>query len=120
MGDLQDIVRSLQAKGASLAILDQNIDTGSAAGKAFLNMLGTFAEFENDLRRERQIEGIRKAQLAGRYKAGSSRARRSVGKCREVLRSVAKYFIPAAQQSVGKCREVLRSVAKYSSQRRSS
>jgi DNA invertase Pin-like site-specific DNA recombinase len=68
MGDLQDIVRGLQAKDASLAILDQNIDTGSATGKAFLNMLGTFAEFENDLRRERQIEGIREAQLAGRYK----------------------------------------------------
>lgn len=44
MGDLQDIVRSLQAKGASLAILEK-IDTGFAAGKAFLNMLGTFAEF---------------------------------------------------------------------------
>ena len=68
MGDLQDIVRSLQARAASLAILDQNIDTSTAAGKAFLNMLGTFAEFETDLRRERQIEGIRKAQLAGRYK----------------------------------------------------
>ncbi|MGA8698369.1 MAG: recombinase family protein [Xanthobacteraceae bacterium] len=68
MADLQDIVRGLKAKGADLAILDQNIDTATASGKAFLNMLGTFAEFENDLRRERQLEGIRKAKAEGKYK----------------------------------------------------
>jgi DNA invertase Pin-like site-specific DNA recombinase len=68
MGDLQDIVRSLRTKGADLAILDQNIDTATASGKAFLNMLGTFAEFENDIRRERQLEGIRKAKAEGKYK----------------------------------------------------
>ena len=28
-----------------------------AAGKAFLDMLGVFAEFETNLRRERQMEG---------------------------------------------------------------
>ena len=68
MADLQDIVRGLKAKGAELAILDQNIDTATAAGKAFLNMLGVFAEFESDLRRERQLEGIAKAKAAGKYK----------------------------------------------------
>jgi DNA invertase Pin-like site-specific DNA recombinase len=68
LADLQDIVRGLKAKGAELAILDQNIDTATAAGKAFLNMLGVFAEFESDLRRERQLEGIAKAKAAGKYK----------------------------------------------------
>ena len=32
------------------------------------NMLGAIAEFENDLRRERQAEGIAKAKNEGRYK----------------------------------------------------
>jgi DNA invertase Pin-like site-specific DNA recombinase len=31
-------------------------DTSTAAGKCFLGMLGTFAEFETNLRRERQLE----------------------------------------------------------------
>jgi DNA invertase Pin-like site-specific DNA recombinase len=68
IGDLQDIVRGLKAKGASLAILDQNIETSTAAGKCFLDMLGVFAEFENNLRRERQLEGIAKAKAAGKYR----------------------------------------------------
>ena len=32
---------------------EQPIDTGTAAGKCFLDMLGVFAEFETNLRRER-------------------------------------------------------------------
>ncbi len=68
IGDLQDIVRSIKAKGASLKATEQPIDTSTAAGKAFLDMLGVFAEFETNLRRERQMEGIAKAKLAGVYK----------------------------------------------------
>jgi DNA invertase Pin-like site-specific DNA recombinase len=54
IGDLQDIVRPVR--------------TGTAAGKCFLDMLGVFAEFETNLRRERQLEGIAKAKAAGVYK----------------------------------------------------
>lgn len=68
IGDLQDIVRELKAKGVHLKATEQPIDTGSAAGKAFLDMLGVFAEFETNLRRERQLEGIAKAKAAGIYK----------------------------------------------------
>ncbi|WP_298952242.1 recombinase family protein [uncultured Methylobacterium sp.] len=68
IGDLQDIVRELRAKGARLQATEQPIDTGTAAGKAFLDMLGVFAEFETNLRRERQLEGIAKAKAAGVYK----------------------------------------------------
>jgi DNA invertase Pin-like site-specific DNA recombinase len=72
IGDLQDIVRTLKAKGATLKATEQPIDTGTAAGKAFLDMLGVFAEFETNLRRERQLEGIAKAKAAGVY-AGKGR-----------------------------------------------
>ena len=68
IGDLQDIVRTVRARGASLKATEQPIDTSTAAGKCFLDMLGVFAEFETNLRRERQLEGIAKAKAAGVYK----------------------------------------------------
>lgn len=67
IGDLQDIVRQLKTKGVSLRATEQPIDTSTAAGKAFLDMLGVFAEFETNLRKERQLEGIAKAKAAGVY-----------------------------------------------------
>ena len=68
IGDLQDIVRRLRAKGVTLRATEQPVDTGTAAGKAFLDMLGVFAEFETNLRRERQMEGIARAKAEGVYK----------------------------------------------------
>ena len=68
IGDLQVIVKTIREKGASLACTEQPIDTSTAAGKAFLDMLGVFAEFETNLRRERQTEGIAKAKAAGVYR----------------------------------------------------
>src|SRR5215831_20905366 len=47
---------------------EQPIDTSTAAGKCALDMLGVFAEFETNLRKERQLEGIAKAKAAGIYK----------------------------------------------------
>src|SRR6201986_4446859 len=68
IGDLQDIVRAIRAKGAALKATEQPIDTSTAAGKCFLDMLGVFAEFETNLRRERQLDGIAKAKAAGVYR----------------------------------------------------
>ena len=53
----------MRAKGATLKATEQPIDTGTAAGKCFLDMLGVFAEFETNLRKERQMEGIAKLRL---------------------------------------------------------
>ena len=66
IGDLQDL-RAVKAKGAALKATEQPIDTSTAAGKAFLDMLGVFAEFETNLRRERQLEGIADAKARGVY-----------------------------------------------------
>ncbi|RML77328.1 recombinase family protein, partial [Pseudomonas amygdali] len=65
---LQDIVYTLKERGVSLKATEQPIDTQSAAGKAFLDMLGVFAEFETNLRRERQLEGIADAKARGVYR----------------------------------------------------
>src|SRR5271166_3654844 len=68
MKDLQDIVYELKQKKVALRATEQPIDTGTAAGKAFLDMLGVFAGFETNLRRERQAEGIAAAKARGVYK----------------------------------------------------
>lgn len=66
--DLQDIVHELKGRGVALRATEQPVDTGTAAGKAFLDVPGVFAEFETALRRERQLEGIAAAKARGVYK----------------------------------------------------
>ena len=55
-------------QGRPLAATEQPVDTSTAAGKAFFDMLGVFAEFETNLRRERQAEGIAAAKQRGAYR----------------------------------------------------
>ena len=69
IGDLQDVMRALKTKGVALRATEQPIDTSTAAGKAFLDMLGVFAKFETNLRRERQMEGIAAAKARGIHKS---------------------------------------------------
>lgn len=71
--DLQIIVHELKTKGVALKATEQPIDTSTAAGKAFLDMLGVFAEFETNLRRERQMEGIAAAKAKGVYTGGQAK-----------------------------------------------
>lgn len=68
MMDLQQIAATLKERGVSLKATEQAVDTSSPAGKAFFDMLGVFAEFETNLRRERQMEGIARAQAEGKYR----------------------------------------------------
>ncbi|MCZ7908335.1 MULTISPECIES: recombinase family protein [Agrobacterium] len=63
--DLLSIVQDLQQKGVDLRVLDQNIDTSTPAGRAMLQMLAVFAEFETAIRAERQMDGIAKAKEKG-------------------------------------------------------
>lgn len=63
--DLLNIVNRLESKGVQLRVLDQNLDTGTPAGKLMFTLLGAIAEFENDLRRERQADGIAMAKSRG-------------------------------------------------------
>jgi DNA invertase Pin-like site-specific DNA recombinase len=76
IGDLQDIVRAIRAKSATLKATEQPSNTSTAAGKCFLDMLGVFAEFETNLRKERQLEGIAKGEGCRRVQgpAGNDRA----------------------------------------------
>ena len=66
--DLHGIAQELDGKGVGLIVTEQHIDTTTPTGRLMFNMLAAIAEFETDLRRERQLEGIAKAKQEGRYK----------------------------------------------------
>lgn len=66
--DLSNIVSEVEAKGCFLRCTEQPVDTSTPSGRAFLQMLGVFAEFETEIRKERQAEGIAKAKAKGVYK----------------------------------------------------
>ena len=68
--DLQLIVKELNQKGVILNATEQPISTKDASSKCFLDMLGVFSEFETNLRRERQLEGIARAKAKGNIYQG--------------------------------------------------
>lgn len=68
VSDLYKIVETLRDKKVEFKAVSQNIDTNSSTGKLMLGMLSIISEFENDLRRERQAEGIKRAKALGKYK----------------------------------------------------
>jgi len=87
MHDLQAIIHQLKNSGINLKATDQPIDTSTPAGKAFFDMLGVFAEFETNLRKERQLEGIAKAKEKGVYKGRKPTAQALKPKMLELLAS---------------------------------
>lgn len=69
VGDLHRIIEKLTDKGVEFRCLQQSdVVTNTSTGKLMLAVLGAVAQFENDIRRERQREGIEKAKAAGKYK----------------------------------------------------
>ena len=62
---LCQIAAELERKQVVLQVLDQNINTNDATGRLLFYMLGAIAQFETEIRAERQMDGIRKAQERG-------------------------------------------------------
>ena len=63
---LGKIVEKLKDKEVNFVVLDQNIDTTTSYGRLTFQILSSVAEFENEIRRERQKEGIEKAKRDGK------------------------------------------------------
>lgn len=59
---LCQITNELVRKKVNLQVLNQNIDTNDSSGRLLFNMLGAIAQFETEIRSERQIDGINKAK----------------------------------------------------------
>ena len=63
---LIDLSKDLQSRGVDLVVLDQGIDTSTAIGRMFFQILGSVAEFEHALMSERTIDGLTAARARGR------------------------------------------------------
>ena len=100
--DLQDIVLDLKQRNVTLQATEQPVDTSTAAGKAFLDMLGVFAEFETNLRKERQLEGIHRAKLKGVYKGRAPIREDTKAKVIELFRSGVKQVDIIREVGVGR------------------
>jgi DNA invertase Pin-like site-specific DNA recombinase len=75
---LSGLVDDLERKGVALRILNfggGQVDTRGAAGRLMLNVVAAFAQFELEIMKERQREGIALAKAAGRYKGRKPTAR---------------------------------------------
>lgn len=92
--DLAKIADQLKTKEVTLKVLDQAIDTGTSEGRLMFSLLASFAEFENDIRAERQRDGIAKARDKG-VQFGRKRAL-TPEDCKKIklLREEDKYSVP--------------------------
>ena len=63
--DLFNILNELQAKGVAFMAIDQGINTATSEGRMMFGILATIAQFETELRKERQLEGIERAKRSG-------------------------------------------------------
>ena len=63
---LIELSGQLQARRVDLVVLDQGIDTSTAVGRMFFQILGSIAEFEHALMSERTMDGLAAARARGR------------------------------------------------------
>ncbi len=66
--DLLRLTSDFENKGIKLISSHENIDTSTPTGKLMLQILGSINEFERNIIKERQIEGIAIAKRQGKYK----------------------------------------------------
>ena len=65
-----DLLEQIEAKSAGLVILsmgNERVDTSTAIGKLILNMMVSVAQFGRGMIKEHQAEGIKRAQVEGKY-----------------------------------------------------
>ena len=63
--DLLNITSKFNEKDVKFIVAEQNIDTSNANGRLLFQILGSFAEFEREIIRERMESGRKKAELTG-------------------------------------------------------
>ncbi|MFB7053411.1 recombinase family protein [Streptomyces vinaceus] len=91
MENLIELSKDLQERGVGLVVLDQGIDTTTAVGRMFFQILGAIAEFEHALMSERTMDGLEAARARGRTggqksKLGTRQAKLARGRCHVVGR----------------------------------
>lgn len=82
--DLGEVKELIEARGASLEILDLKLDTSTAIGKMTLQIIAAVSEMERELMLERQRHGIEKAKVDGKYKGRKPTAMNKAGDIMEL------------------------------------
>ena len=83
-----ELLQQIEAKGAGLVILSlgsETVDTTTATGKLILNMMVSVAQFEREMMKERQVEGIKRAQAEGKYKGRVPKAMQQADKVKALV-----------------------------------
>jgi DNA invertase Pin-like site-specific DNA recombinase len=75
VANLVEVTKRIEAKEATLRVLDMGLDTQTPTGRLMLNLIGSIAQFEREIMLERQREGIAKAKRDGKYKGRKPTAR---------------------------------------------
>jgi len=102
---LNDLVDTLERKGVALRILNfggGQVDTRGAAGRLVLDVFAAFAQFELEIMKERQREGIADARAAGRYKGRKPTARAKAGDAVKLFREGHKVSEVAKALGIGR------------------
>jgi DNA invertase Pin-like site-specific DNA recombinase len=84
--DVLHIMERIAQAGAGFRSVTENIDTTTPAGRMMMQMVGSFAEFERAMIRERTSAGIAVARAEGRI--GGRRKKLDASKRREIAESV--------------------------------
>ena len=84
--DLLHLMEKIEDAGAGFRSLTESIDTTTPAGRMMMQMVGSFAEFERAMIRERTSAGLAQARIEGRI--GGRRRKLDAKKRREIADSV--------------------------------
>ena len=82
--DLWNSVELLEKKGASLVVLDMDLDTGTPNGRLMITLIGAINQWEREILLERQKVGIARAKEEGKYRGRADTARRKTSKITEL------------------------------------
>lgn len=82
--DLWNSVELLEKKGASLVVLDMDLDTGTPNGRLMITLIGAINQWEREILLERQKVGIARAKEEGKYRGRADTARRKTTKIAEL------------------------------------
>ena len=82
--DLWNSVELLEKKGASLVVLDMDLDTGTPNGRLMITLIGAINQWEREILLERQKVGIARAKEEGKYRGRADTERRKTTKIAEL------------------------------------
>ncbi|MEO9003947.1 MAG: recombinase family protein [Ginsengibacter sp.] len=92
--DVLMLMEKIQRKEAGFKSLTESIDTTNAAGRMMMQIVGSFAEFEREMLKERTRNGMEAARLQGRI--GGRRSKLKADQKKEILKMVKKDKVTAA------------------------